>query len=96
MTRENTMTDDSTSADTLGSGMHRSMLICCGGMLIIYGAFAISSVAAAIGLSTGQTYIAIAGFIIAAGALLYGLYRRQTSDEDNSSRPTEEVRNELP
>jgi membrane protein implicated in regulation of membrane protease activity len=90
------MTDDSTSTDELGMGMHRSMLICCGGMLIIYGVFAISNVAVAIGLSTGQTYLAIAGFITAAGALLYVLYRRQTSDEDNSSQPTEEVRNELP
>ena len=85
------MTDDSTSADESGMGMHRSMLICCGGMILIYGAFGISSVATAIGLSTGQTYLAIAGFVTAAGVIIAYLYRKQASDEGSQSRPSDRV-----
>ena len=72
--------------------MRRSMLICCGGMILIYGAFGISSVATAVGLSTGQTYLAIAGFVVTAGMFLVYLYRRQTSNGDNSLKSTNETR----
>ena len=62
------------------SGMHRSMLICCGSMAIIFGAFGVSSLATAVGFSTGQTYLSIAGFVIATGALLVVIYRKQTPE----------------
>jgi membrane protein implicated in regulation of membrane protease activity len=68
------------------------MLICCGTMLAIFGALSISSVATAIGLSTGQTSLAIAGFVLAAGIVVVQLYRRHTSNEDNSSRLSNEVK----
>ena len=73
------MTDDSTH----GSGMHRHMLLCCGTMTVVFGALGISSVAAAVGLTTGQTYLTIAGFVIAAGAVIAHLYRKQSPTEDN-------------
>lgn len=81
------MTDDSNSAHN--SGMHRGMLLCCGAMVVIFGAFGISSVAAAIGLSTGQTYLTIAGFAVAAVTLIAYLYRKWTSDRDGTSQSLE-------
>ena len=69
-----------TNESTPSPGMHRYMLLCCGTMTVIFGALGISSVAAAVGLTTGQTYLTIAGFIIAAGAVLAVLYRKQTPE----------------
>lgn len=46
--------------------MHRHMLLCCGAMTVIFGALIISSVAVTVGLTTGQTHLTIAGFVIAA------------------------------
>lgn len=59
----------------------RNMLICCGSMAIIFGTVGISSLATATGLSTGQTYLAIAGFVLATGTLVVVLYRKQTSEK---------------
>lgn len=70
-----------------GQGMHRSMLICCGTMIVVFGALDISGVATAIGLSTGETSLAIAGFVLATGTIIVHLYRKQTNTEDSSSRP---------
>lgn len=50
-------------------------------MTVIFGAIGISSVAAAVGLTTGQTYLTIAGFIIATGAVLAVLYGKQTQEK---------------
>ena len=72
---------DSDSSAGHDGAMHRSMLVCCGAMLVIFGAFAISSVATVIGLTTGQTYLAIAGFVIAAAATLAYLYKRMQRNE---------------
>ena len=88
------MTDDSTSTNESGIGMHRSMLICCGGMILILGAFGISSVATAVGFSTGQTYLAIAGFVLAAGAVIVHLYRKQSPTESNSPNSLNEIERE--
>lgn len=85
------MTDDSTSTNESGMGMHRSMLICCGGMILILGAFGISSVATTVGLSTGQTYLAIAGFILAAGTVIVYLYRKQSLAKSNSPNSLDEI-----
>ena len=57
------------------------MVICCGLMTIIFGAFGVSSLATMVGFSTGQTYLSIAGFVIATGALLLVVYRKQTSEK---------------
>lgn len=62
--------------------MHRSMLVCCGAMFVIFGTFAVSSVATIIGLTTGQAYLAIAGFIIAALVTLTYLYKRMQRNEE--------------
>lgn len=53
-------------------------------MLVIFGAFAVSSVATIIGLTTGQTYLAIAGFVIAAIATLAYLYKKTKRNEGSS------------
>ena len=57
------------------------MLICCGLMALVFGAFGVSSLATAVGFSTGQTYLSIAGFVIATGALLLVVYRKQMSEK---------------
>jgi hypothetical protein len=88
------MTDDSTTTNESMMGMHRSMLICCGGMILILGTFGISSVATAVGFSTGQTYLAIAGFVVTAGALLVYLYQRQASNRDNPLNSLDDVERE--
>lgn len=66
------MTTDSTHSP----GMHRHMLLCCGTMTLLFGALTISSIATAVGLTTGQTYLAIAGFVIATGTVIGHLYRK--------------------
>jgi len=53
------------------------MLLCCGTMIVLFGALGISSVAAAVGLTTGQTYFGISGFVLAASAIIVHLYRKQ-------------------
>ena len=52
------------------------MLLCCGSMVVIFGALTISSLATTIGLSTGQTYLTIAGFVGVSLVSLVFLYRR--------------------
>ena len=52
------------------------MLLCCGSMIVIFGALTISSFATTIGLSTGQTYLTIAGFVGISIVSLVFLYRR--------------------
>lgn len=56
------------------------MLICCGVMILVLGAFGVSSLATAVGLSTGQTYLSITGFVIVTGVLLVVVYRKQTPE----------------
>ena len=73
------MTDEFPSS----SGMHRRMLLCCGTMTVIFGALGISSVAAAVGLTTGQTYLGIAGFVLAASTILVYLYWKQSPPDRN-------------
>lgn len=75
---------DSESAASHDGAMHRSMLVCCGAMLVIFGALAVSSVSAIIGLTTEQTYLAIAGFVIAATATLAYLYKKMKRNEGSS------------
>ena len=82
---------DSGSSASHDGAMHRSMLVCCGAMLVIFGTFAISSVATIIGLTTGQTYLAIAGFIIAALAALTYLYKRMQRNEEPGESAEEEA-----
>lgn len=80
------MRDDPSAADEMS--MHRSMLICCGMMVVLVGAIAISSIAATIGLATGQTYLITAGFIgISVGVIAY-LYRKSTKSPDPSKETT--------
>lgn len=86
------MTDTSDSAQD--AGMHQHMLICCGTMTVIFGALGISSVATTIGLSTGQTYLAISGFVLAAGTVILHLYRKQTHG-GTRSQPADGGRNDL-
>ena len=83
-----------TDAFTHGSGMHRHMLLCCGTMMVLFGAFGISSVAAAVGLTTGQTYLTIAGFVIAAGAVIVHLYRKQSPTENSPLTSSDDVERE--
>ena len=73
--------------------MHQHMLLCCGMMTLILGALGISSVAAAVGLTTGQMYLTVAGYIIAAGAVLAVLYRRQTPRRSLPNSPDETKNN---
>jgi len=86
------MTDDSTH----DPGMHRHMLLCCGTMTVIFGALGISSVATAVGLTTGQTYLTIAGFVLAAGAVIVYLYRKQSPSESNQPGSLTDVERESP
>lgn len=67
---------DSGSSASHDGAMHRSMLVSCGAMLVIFGIFAVSTVATIIGFTTGQTYLTTAGFIIAALVALTHLYKR--------------------
>lgn len=60
-------------------------------MTIIFGALGISSVAATVGLTTGQTYLTIAGFVVAASIVIVSLYRKQSYTESNSSSTLDEV-----
>ena len=77
------MRDDPSAADEMS--MHRSMLICCGMMVVLVGAIAISSVGATFGLATGQTYLVTAGFIgISAGVIFY-LSRKSTASPESSA-----------
>lgn len=73
--------------------MHKHMLLCCGMMTLLVGALGISSMAAAIGFTTGQTYLTTAGFIIAASAVLAVLYRRQTPGRSLPDSPDETKNN---
>ena len=57
------------------------MLICCGSMVIVFGALGVSSLATAVGFSTGQTYLSIDGFVTATGALLVVVYWKQTPEK---------------
>ena len=82
---------DSGSSASHDGAMHRSMLVCCGAMLVIFGAFAVSSVATVIGLTTGQTYLAIAGFMIASVATLTYLYKRMQRNEESAVLAEEEA-----
>lgn len=50
-------------------------------MAIVFGALGVSSLATAIGFSTGQTYLSIAGFVVATGALLVVVYRKQIAEK---------------
>ena len=84
------MTDDSTH----DPGMHRHMLLCCGTMTILFGALGISSLAAAVGLTTGQTYLSIAGFVLAAGAVVVYLYRKHSPTESNQHSSLTDVERE--
>ena len=84
------MTDDSTT----GTGMHRYMLLCCGTMTVLFGALGISSLAAAVGLTTGQTYLALAGFVLAAGAIIVHLYRKHSPTESNQHSSLTDVERE--
>lgn len=59
-----------------GHGMHRSMLVCCGLMISVFGALTISSLTTAIGFSTGQRYLTIGGFIALIGTALFVFYRK--------------------
>ena len=68
------MADDTSSSDM--SGMHGHMMICCGMIVLYLGIIAISSIAAIIGLSTGQKYLAMGGFAIAVITSMVYLYRR--------------------
>ena len=52
-------------------------------MIVLFGALGISSLAAAIGLTTGQRYLTIAGFVLAAGAAIVHLYRKYLSTGSN-------------
>ena len=70
------------------------MLLCCGMMTVIFGAFGISSVAAAVGLTTGQTYLSIAGFVLAAGAIIVYLYRKQSPPERNPPGSLDDIEQE--
>lgn len=55
------------------------MMVCCGMMVLYFGIIAISSIAGVVGLTTGQTYLAIGGFTTAViGSLAY-LYRRMSA-----------------
>lgn len=85
------MIDNSDSAHD--AGIHQHMLVCCGSMTVIVGALAIRSVATTIGLSTGQTYLVIGGFVLAAGTLILHRYRKQTHG-DTQSHPTDGGRND--
>lgn len=71
------MADDTSSSHM--SGMHGHMMICCGMIVLYLGIIAISSVAAIIGLSTGQKYLAMSGFAIAVVASMAYLYRRSAT-----------------
>lgn len=73
--------------------MHQHMLICCGTMTVVFGALGISSAATAIGLSTGQTYIAIVGFVLITGTVILHFYRKQTHG-DTRSYPADSGRND--
>ena len=73
------MTDDATP----DPGMPQHMLLCCGIMTLTLGALGISSVAAAVGLTTSQTYLTVAGFVIAAGAVIVHRYRKQSPTENS-------------
>ena len=87
------MTDNPDSAHDVE--MHQQMLVCCGTMTVIVGALAIRSVATTIGLSTGQTYFAISGFVLAVGTVILHRYRKQTHG-DTRSHPTDGGRNDPP
>ena len=71
------MIEDSESMNE--SGIYRSMLTCCGFMALVFGALGISSFATVVGFSSGQTYLSLAGFVIATGALLLVVLRKQAS-----------------
>ena len=86
------MADDSTH----DPGMHRHMLLCCGTMTVIFGALGISSVAAIVGLTTGQTYLAIAGFVLAAGTVIVYLYQKQSPSESNQPGSLTEAERKSP
>ena len=76
--------------------MHRHMLLCCGTMTVLFGALGISSLAAAVGLTTGQTYLALAGFVLAAAAIIVHLYRKHTPTESNQQSSLPDVERESP
>ena len=76
--------------------MHRHMLLCCGTMTVIFGALGISSVAAIVGLTTGQTYLAIAGFVLAAGTVIVYLYQKQSPSESNQPGSLTEAERKSP
>lgn len=63
------------------SGMHGHMLVCCGMMVLYFGAIAISSTAGVVGLSTGQTYVSTGGFSIAVIVSLVYIYRRSSAGD---------------
>ena len=63
------------------SGIHRSLLICCGLMALVFGAFGVSSFATAVGFSTEQTHLTIAGFVTVTGMLLVVVYRKQRPEK---------------
>ena len=67
---------------TSHSGIHCSMLLCCGSMIVIFGALTNSSLATTIGLSTGQTYLTIVGFVGVSLVSLVYLYRRPADSTD--------------
>ena len=70
------------------------MLLCCGTMTVLFGALGISSVGAAIGFTTGQTYFSIAGFVLAAVAIIVYLYRKQSSSERNPLDALDDIEQE--
>ena len=84
------VTDDSTH----GPGMHQHMLLCCGTMTVIFGALGISSVVATVGLTAGQTYLTIAGFVLAASAITVYLYRNQSPPERNPPGSLDDIEQE--
>lgn len=84
------MTDESTPSP----GMHRHMLLCCGTMTVIFGALGISSVAATVGLTTGQTYFSIAGFVLTATVIIVYLYRKQSPPERNPPGSLDDIEQE--
>lgn len=72
------------------------MLLCCGTMTVLFGTLGISSLAAAVGPTTGQTYLTIAGFVLAAGAVIVHLYRKYSPTESNQHSSLPDVERESP
>ena len=63
-------------------------------MAVIFGTLGISSVAAAVGLTTGQTYLSIVGFVLAAGAIIVYLDRKQSPLERNPPSSLDDIEQE--